>query len=299
MMGGAVGLASLRLMPTTLQPEGAPNGLLLFGLLLLTAVLLQILSNFANDYGDFVKGTDNDDRIGPERTLQSGALTPAKMRVAMGLLGLLAFAAGSAALVLRFGDALWSWEFGLFLGLGLLAIWAAIAYTVGDRAYGYRALGDVFVFLFFGLVAVVGSCFLICGFVPAMAWLMAGAVGFFSAAVLNLNNMRDLESDTAAGKRTLPQLLGADAARTYHAAILLAGWACIIAAFLLHPTDRKINLIWFAAGLLFVPHLRKVLGNTDPTELDPELKKVALGTFLAAILVLGSSLVWKALILWP
>lgn len=276
-------------------PQWHPQGWTVFGLLLLTAVLLQVLSNFANDYGDFVKGTDNADRVGPERTLQSGALTPRAMRVGLWATGLLALASGTSALVMRFGDAVFSTQALLFLGLGLLAVWAAVQYTVGKRAYGYHGLGDAFVFVFFGLVAVGGTAVLLTqdGTLDGLWWrglLPAVAVGCFSTAVLNLNNMRDIENDAASGKRTLVVKMGLTNAKTYHGALLLLAWLSVVVLYLLREVDRQWNVLWFVPLLLMAGHLKFAMGNSEPRAFDPELKKVALATFVFALIFFGTAL---------
>lgn len=261
-------------------------------LLLVTALLLQVLSNFANDYGDFEKGTDNDDRIGPERSLQAGDLTPAAMKKAMILTGIAALATGIGGLYLRFEHALFSKEVLLLFVLGIGGIWAAVKYTVGKSAFGYKGMGDVFVFLFFGLVAVLGTFYVVTGFLDFSALLGAAAIGFLSVAVLNLNNMRDVENDAASGKRTLVVGMGLDNARTYHGGLIMLAWGAVIGLFLMNEADRMVNIIWFLPGVLFVPHLKKMLGDTPSEEMDPELKKVALGTFFLALAFALSSFGW-------
>lgn len=265
----------------------------LFGLLILTAILLQVLSNFANDYGDFTKGTDNDDRIGPTRALQSGAIQPKAMKMALVVTALLCLASGLSALYLRAGDDLFSPVFLSFIALGLLAIWAAVQYTVGKKAYGYYGMGDVFVVLFFGFVAVMGSCWLLTDpdlyltrtlrFWAIQMAPFALAIGVFSAMVLNLNNMRDVVNDEAAGKRTLPVKMGLENAKTYHAGLLLIGWMMITLSFVFN-LNKPLHLIWFAPAVVFVPHIKRVIATEEPGALDPELKKIALATFGFAVL---------------
>lgn len=254
----------------------------IFSLALATTLGLQILSNFANDYGDFVKGTDNEDRVGPQRTLQSGMITRKEMY--WGIIGtaLITFFFAVALIYISFGTR--NVFYGiLFLLLGIAAIAAAVKYTVGDSAYGYRGLGDLFVFLFFGLVGVYGSFFLY-----AMEWdwkvlLPAATVGLLSTAVLNLNNMRDREADAKAGKNTLVVQMGAARAKRYHYFLLLAAFSSIIlySAFTFEEIDDLLYLVAFFPLLM---HLKRVMENEDPVLLDPELKKLALGTFLLAIL---------------
>ena len=174
----------------------------IFLLALLTTVLFQILSNFANDYGDGVKGTDNEHRIGPARALQSGAITRQQMKRVVLITAALSILSAIALIIAAFGSENLLYTLVFFV-LGLLCVAAAIKYTVGRSAYGYRGLGDVFVFVFFGLVSVVGSQFLYTQQIDKAVWLPAIAIGLLSVAVLNLNNMRDYENDRRSGKHTL------------------------------------------------------------------------------------------------
>ena len=160
----------------------------IFGLLLLTTIILQVLSNFANDYGDGVKGTDNEDRIGPKRAIQSGVISPKAMKRAIIIIAILTFAS-AALLVYKAFHFKYFYYSILFLALGIVAIASAIRYTVGKEAYGYKGYGDVFVFVFFGLVSTFGSYFM---FAKEFNWLLllpSVAIGFLSVGVLNLNNM--------------------------------------------------------------------------------------------------------------
>lgn len=176
-----------------------------FVLTLLTAVLLQVLSNFANDYGDFQKGTDQAAQRA-DRALSSGMLKPDDMKKGMLITGVLAFGTGIGLLILSFGKV--SPGFIIFLVLGLLAIAAAIKYTTGKNAYGYKGLGDLFVLLFFGPVAVGGTFYLMTGQLPSNLWIPSTGFGLLCAAVLNINNLRDIESDKSSGKYTLAVRLG-------------------------------------------------------------------------------------------
>ena len=254
----------------------------IFSLALATTLGLQILSNFANDYGDFVKGTDNEDRVGPERALQSGMITRDEMFWGMVSTAMITFFFAVALIYVAFGTRSLFYAI-LFLILGIAAIAAAVKYTVGDSAYGYRGLGDLFVFLFFGLVGVYGSYFLY-----SLDWdwrvlLPAATIGFLSAGVLNLNNMRDRAADEKAGKNTLVVKIGGANAKQYHYFLLLAAFSCIIlfSAFSFTGIDDLLYLLAFVPLLM---HLKRVMENEDPVLLDPELKKLALGTFLLAVL---------------
>lgn len=254
----------------------------IFALAIATTLGLQILSNFANDYGDFVKGTDNEERVGPQRTLQSGLITRQEMYWGMVGTGILTFLFAVLLIYISFGSR--NLFYGLlFLLLGIAAIVAAVKYTVGESAYGYRGLGDVFVFLFFGLVGVFG-----CYFLYTLEWdwrvlLPAAGIGFLSAGVLNLNNMRDRAADARAGKNTMAVLMGPENAKQYHYILILLAVSSILlySAFSFTGIDDLLYLIAFVPLLL---HLKRVMENENPVLLDPELKKLALGTFLLAVL---------------
>jgi len=255
---------------------------LLFVLMLLTAVTFQIVSNLANDYGDGVKGTDNANRIGPERVLQLGLLSRQALKKGIVGVALVSLLLALILITAAFGSNSWMY-FLIFLGLAIFSIWAAISYTVGDKAYGYRGLGDVFVFVFFGLVSVLGAYFLQLKEFSLAAVAMAVVVGLLSVAVLNLNNMRDRESDAAVGKRTLAVLLGALGAKYYHY-FLIGGAVVILIAF---SVQQTVSFSWLV-GLGVFPllfHLLSVIKNKDPKTLDPELKKVALATFALSLLI--------------
>ncbi len=256
--------------------------LLIFLLALFTTISFQVTSNFANDYGDGVKGTDNSDRIGPMRALQSGSLTRQELKN-----GIIISISVSLLLVLALLYTSFGLEnigfFLLFGCLGLLSIWAAIKYTVGDSAYGYRGLGDVFVFIFFGLVGVLGSMFLYTKFLIDFSWLPAITIGVLSVGVLNLNNLRDFESDKKANKNTIIVKIGYESGKKYHYALLIAGFVCML-IFTLINFSAWYHLIPLLAFVPIAIHLLKVYRTNEPYLLDPELKKLALSTFLLAIL---------------
>ena len=258
---------------------------------LFTAIGFQVLSNFANDYGDGVKGTDNEDRVGPMRAMQSGALTAAALKKGMLITALITLALAVGLIYRAFG--LEQLLYGIvFLVLGIVAIIAAIKYTVGDSPYGYRGLGDVFVFLFFGLVSVVGGYFLYTKQLDVYAFLPAVAIGLWSAAVLNLNNMRDRESDAKVGKNTLAVKLGKRGSLNYHTFLILGGsLAAVLAIYLNWEQFSYWSLLPFVAVVLLNKHLVAVRKTVDHKKLDPQLKVVALSTFLYALLLLISHLV--------
>lgn len=251
-------------------------------LALLTTIGFQVLSNFANDYGDGIKGTDNLDRIGPQRALQSGVISPNEMLNAIKFTGVFTFLVAVILLYFAFGKDNLGY-FLLFLLLGLASIAAAIKYTMGKKAYGYSGFGDVFVFLFFGWLSVVGSYFLYTKQFNLTVFLPATSIGLLSVGVLNLNNLRDRLSDEKAGKRTLVVKIGEEFAKYYHYYLLTAAFLFA----LLYITFHYNNPIQFLFLMAFIPifkHLYTVYKNKDATQLDPELKKLALSTFLFAIL---------------
>ncbi|MCW4467961.1 1,4-dihydroxy-2-naphthoate octaprenyltransferase [Flavobacterium sp. MFBS3-15] len=256
-------------------------GILSFALV--TTLGLQVLSNFANDYGDGVKGTDNENRIGPQRAIQSGAITVSAMKKGIIITSLLTLAAAVILIYLSFGKENFTYSLFFFF-LGLAAIAAAIKYTVGSSAYGYRGLGDVFVFIFFGLVSVIGCYFLFAKEVDTLVILPAISIGLLSVAVLNLNNMRDQVSDALSGKNTLVVQMGAKNAKVYHFAVIITALSLTL-AFAILSNFSPVQYLFLLSYVPFVLHLRTVAKNTVPRDLDPELKKVALGTFFLSVLL--------------
>ncbi len=254
----------------------------IFFLALFTTIGFQITSNFANDYGDGVKGTDNEERIGPQRMLQSGALSPKELKNGIRLSVIVNVILVVILLYLAFGQDQLQYII-IFALLGIISIWAAVNYTVGDSAYGYRGLGDLFVFVFFGLLSVLGSLFLYGKSIYLAALLPASAIGLLSTAVLNLNNMRDLEPDRKAGKRTLAVILGPQRARVYHYLLIVCSLICMI-IFNLNYANSTWHWIPLIAYVPLLLHMRRVKRIKEASQLDPELKKIALSTFLLALL---------------
>ena len=255
----------------------------LFILAILTTLSLQILSNLANDYGDGVKGTDNDDRIGPERAIQSGNISPEEMFNAIRINILISIGLAFLLIFSAFGVQHFLLTLVFFL-LGIACVVAAIRYTVGNNAYGYRGLGDVFVFIFFGLVSVVGCYVLYAKTIDHVVILPACTIGLLSTGVLNLNNMRDMISDKKADKITLAVKLGDRRVKLYHN--IVVGLAIVLSALfgILYYTSPY-NLIFIITYVPLLLHLMRVNKNTNPKLLDPELKKLALTTVLLAILM--------------
>ncbi|QDH79673.1 1,4-dihydroxy-2-naphthoate polyprenyltransferase [Echinicola soli] len=251
----------------------------------LTTTLLQILSNLANDYGDSVHGADSDDREGPVRAVQSGIIQPSEMKNAMILLGVSSFLCGIVLLYV----ALESWLlFFTFIGIGLLSIFAAINYTSGSNPYGYMGLGDISVFLFFGLVGVLGTYFLHSLDFSSTLVLPALSLGFFSTAVLNINNIRDIESDQKAGKKSVPVRIGRKAAIRYNWALIILGNVSLLLFSWLENAPGAL------VALLVLPLMadigKNVQRKTRSSELDPYLKKMAISTLLW-VLAFGVGLV--------
>ncbi len=254
----------------------------IFILALLTTVGFQVTSNFANDYGDGVKGTDNEDRIGPARALQSGSITRASLKKGIIISIIISMLIAIALIYLAFGMENFFYLLVFFV-LGLLSIWAAIKYTVGSNAYGYRGMGDLFVFLFFGLLGVLGCMFLYTKSLDWSSLLPAVAVGLLSVAVLNLNNLRDVVSDKKYGKITMVVKMGYQTGKWYHFFLILIALVCFSVFIWVENFDWKQSFFMLAFIPLLI-HLRKVLKTQNPGNLDVELKKVALSTFLLAIL---------------
>lgn len=252
------------------------------GLAALTTILLQILSNLANDYGDSQNGADSVHREGPQRAVQSGAITPAQMKRAMLLFSLLSLLSGLALLWVALGTA-GAWIFVTFFVLGLTAIWAAVNYTAGAKPYGYAGLGDLSVFLFFGIVGVCGTYFLQTRTLPLRVLLPAAALGCFATAVLNVNNIRDIRSDELAGKITIPVRLGPAHARRYHWLLLLLGFGCAVVYVALSYHSVWQWLFLLAAPLLLF-NARAVWQRQESGQLDPLLKQMALSTLVFTVL---------------
>jgi 1,4-dihydroxy-2-naphthoate octaprenyltransferase len=255
----------------------------LFAFAIITTLGLQILSNFANDYGDGIKGTDNEDRVGPKRTIQSGVITPQAMKRAIVLTSILTLLSAIYLIFLAFGAHNLGYSL-FYLILGIAAIASAIRYTVGNSAYGYRGFGDLFVFVFFGLVSTLGVNFLYSKQLDTVLILPATAIGFLSVAVLNLNNMRDEASDRRSGKNTLVVKMGIENAKKYH--YFLIGSAMMLVLLFAYLSNFNFDQYLFVlAYFSLVKHLVTVSKNHNSKLLDPELKKVALSTFALSVLL--------------
>jgi 1,4-dihydroxy-2-naphthoate octaprenyltransferase len=259
----------------------------ILGLTLMTTLLLQILSNFANDFGDSKKGADNEGRIGPQRAVQSGVISSGDMFKGVIVTALLSLISGIILLYVAFES--FDKAFIQFLLLGVFAILGAIGYTVGKKAYGYKGLGDFFVFVFFGLLGVIGSFYLHYQEIYMPSIIFGIMMGALSSAVLNLNNMRDRENDEKVGKRTLAVRLGFKNSKLYHYILFIIFWGPLI--FMLLPNigqNWKAFLLFAPVLIIHMLHILKVVSIEEPKDYDPELKKVALSAFLFSILLFVS-----------
>ncbi|MCB0497453.1 MAG: 1,4-dihydroxy-2-naphthoate polyprenyltransferase [Cyclobacteriaceae bacterium] len=247
----------------------------------LTTIFLQVLSNLANDYGDTKHGADSITRQGPARTVQSGAIRIYDMKVAIVVMGLLSLISGIVLLYISVGFG--TPAFYGFLIMGLLSIGAAYAYTASDNPYGYLGLGDISVLIFFGFLAVLGTYFLHTGEFEVINILPALSMGLFATAVLNVNNIRDIESDREAGKRSIPVRLGRKKAVVYHVFLLLAGLTTALFFIARLPFAYHRFIVLLAAIPLLI-NARAVVTKRDPKSLDPYLKQMALSSLLFMLL---------------
>lgn len=257
----------------------------IFALCVVTTIFLQILSNLANDYGDSVHGADSAERKGPSRAVQSGLISATEMRAAVIIFVVLCLVSGTSLLVVSFG---FDWQAILFFfGLGLLSIGAAIAYTVGRKPYGYMGLGDISVLIFFGLVGVMGSSYLFTKNLSVYQVLPAISCGVFAIGVLNINNIRDIESDRKAGKFSIPVRIGRERAIVYHWFLIGTGWLTAIVYTLL-TYQSPWQFLFVASIPLFLKNGLAV-SRKPSHELDPFLKQMALST-LAFVFLFGAGI---------
>ena len=251
-------------------------------LAIVTALFIQVFSNFANDFGDFQKGTDNQHRVGPQRTIQSGEISPKQMK--WGMVVLIAFSLATGIWLVAEGTkGLDLTTFLLFLAFGIVALIAAYRYTAGSNPYGYAGLGDVAVFLFFGILPVIGTYFLNAHQINPEVFLPAISIGLFSAGVLNVNNMRDIENDRNSGKKSMAVRMGYNNSKRYHTALISIGWI----AALLFTTLRfqsVYQVLFLLTMPLFIRDLVKINNIQEPRQLDPFLKKLSIDTLLFTIL---------------
>jgi 1,4-dihydroxy-2-naphthoate octaprenyltransferase len=245
-----------------------------------TTLCLQILSNLANDYGDTIHGADSADREGPKRSVQQGHISQQQMKNAIIVFSALSFINGISLLIvaLEFG----SIAFYSFLAMGIMAIFAAIAYTNGKRPYGYLGLGDFFVFLFFGVVGVCGTYILHSGHFNMLILFPAISCGLLATGVLNVNNIRDIKSDEKAGKRSIPVRLGRSKAKIYHFSLIATAWISIVVFLWLNDGGNSKYLVLLSLPL-FVFHLLRLSRAKTSTEIDPLLKQLALSTLFFVV----------------
>ncbi|MFQ3575713.1 MAG: 1,4-dihydroxy-2-naphthoate octaprenyltransferase [Cytophagales bacterium] len=252
----------------------------------LTTVFLQVLSNFANDYGDGMKGTDNEKRLGPHRAVQSGIISLKEMKTAIIVTVFLSLVSGISLLAITFKEQLLGFLF--FLSLGILSIWAAIRYTAGKNPYGYKAWGDFFVWLFFGIVGVLGVYFLHTKSVSAYALLMANALGFLAVSVLNMNNIRDIENDEACGKITLAVKLKFEGARIYQIILTFSAFILItITGIQTKGLIESLPLIVVSALPMLIS-FRVLWKQKTSKAYNNALKQISLSTFAVSILFLAT-----------
>ena len=255
-------------------------------LAIFTTVALQVLSNFANDYGDSANGIDNQDRKVALRAVQTGKINRQEMKQVVILTACISFLMGIGLLVYSLQQA--SWEVWLnFLGLGIACILAAIAYTVGKKPYGYMGLGDLSVFIFFGLVGTMGTYFLQTKSIPFHIAYPAAGCGLLSVAVLNLNNLRDLENDKKSGKNSIPVRIGKTKGFIYQKALLILGvlpFICYHLVVFKKGPSTVGNLLVLLGFYPIILMIRELNATMTPAEIDPYLKKTALRTLLLILL---------------
>jgi 1,4-dihydroxy-2-naphthoate octaprenyltransferase len=243
-------------------------------------MLLQMLCNFANDYGDFKKGVDGAHRVGPQRELQSGEISEKEMRKAMAVVAAICLISG-ALLLFVFAGLTWK-ELAVFAALGIGAVLAALFYTLGKRPYGYRGLGDLYCFLFFGWAAVAGTFYLATKQLDFSVLLPASAMGFLSNAVLNINNMRDIENDRASGKNSLVVKIGLKKAFVYHCLLIGLAFVCLTLYLVLHHAAWY-SYLFLLLSMLFVKDL-VAIKKTKPELLDPFLGRQVKHSFLVVLI---------------
>lgn len=260
------------------NPQGFSG--VVMALCLLTTILLQVLSNFANDYGDHQKGSDTQERIGPLRGIQKGAISANELKWGLIVMVVASFVSGSFLIGLAYENLS---DLLVFAGLGILAIIAAITYTVGAKPYGYLGLGDISVLVFFGLLGVGGTYYLQTHSFDSHIILPALGSGLLAAAVLNINNLRDIEQDAKAGKNTLAVRLGAHNGRVYHCVILSVAALCYL-LFALMTAHSFANYLFVLALPLLLKHALFVYRSQEPAALRPMLAQMSMISLLINIL---------------
>ena len=271
---------------------------IIFILALLTAISYQVLSNFANDYGDGILGTD-DNRIGPKRSVASGEISPLELKKAILINIFISISLSYFLIKYSFGTNYYLLL--IFLNLSIFSVAAAIKYTMGKSPYGYKGLGDIFVFVFFGLVSVMGSSFLYTLKLDLVLLPIAISLGLLCMGVLNLNNIRDIENDTKMKKKTIPTRIGFKLSKYYHNLLIILPFALTIIwsnqfsifDYTIYESDNVIenfeisynHFLIILALIPFIFHLIKVHFAKEPHEFKPLLKQLALSVFLYSILI--------------
>jgi len=246
----------------------------IFILAIATTLFLQILSNLANDYGDSISGKDNDERLGPVRAVQSGEISLTEMKRMIFIFCLFSLISG-ILLIFVSHIRVFSLSFFILLFLGLVAIWAALSYTIGKNPYGYSGWGDLSVFIFFGLFSVLGTYFLYVKSISPEILFPAISVGSFSVGVLNLNNMRDYANDKTTGKRTLVVKMGAGKAKYYHVFLLILAVVNSLAFIILNQTGWT-SYLFLVMIIPIITHAKRIIQIQEPVMFDGELRKLAL-----------------------
>lgn len=273
-------LASIAMGSFLAADEGRFN-FTIFILAAITTIFLQILSNLANDYGDSLHGADSSLREGPKRSVQSGIISAGSMKLAIVITAILSLLSGTILLYVSIDNM--DTTFFIFFLLGIAAILAAMGYTMGKRPYGYAGFGDLFVLVFFGLIGVLGTCFLFTGYLKTFHFLPALTSGLFATAVLNINNIRDIESDAQAGKKSIPVRIGREKAVIYHWLLLSAGFGLAL-AYVLILYKSPFQLLFIVTLPLFVQNGLDVRNKKTASKLDPSLRKLAISSLIFTLL---------------
>lgn len=267
---------------TGMAVKSGTSSLFTFSFAILLAVSIQILSNLANDLGDYQKGTDTTGkRQGPKRAVQSGKISPKEMKIAIMVTSIFVAVVG-LFLVIKSTAASSPGGISVLLGIGLISILAALFYTIGRYAYGYIGWGDFFAFLFFGPVAVVGTYFLHTGNITLQSFFPAIGLGFVSTMILNINNMRDIKNDTESGKITVASKLGLSHSKIYHSLLTLGVFIFFISYSLTLRQSNWINYIYVITFVLFIKIIMEIKSKSD-SELDPYLKLTSISGFMLAV----------------
>ena len=290
-MTGKAVIRSMRLRTLPLSLAGISLGIMLayaghsvpwyvIVLTIFTTVSLQILSNMSNELGDWLSGVDGTGREGPKYGIEGGGLTEDEMRSCIRIMVLVCCILGLGMIRASF-KTIFCIESESLIVLGAAAIWAAMHYTLGKKPYGYRGLGDIFVFLFFGLVPVTGGFFVCAQVIEPTTLIPGAAIGLFSVGVLNVNNMRDMKSD-AANRITVPLKLGEHRAKIYHTTLIAGGW-CLMLLFTILFTHGWLPYLYVITLPLYIKHLNGVWKRSG-RELDPMLPMLVISTFIFALL---------------